>query len=80
MSIFLAKAGRSAKYYVLRGNFWDAKARAVRQQYLAYIGAEPAITLEKAREIAKKIGCSLKELQAVNGLKIVDDIAKRAVK
>ncbi len=79
MIIFLAKAGRNAKYYVLRRNFWDEKARAVRQQYLAYVGATPAITLEKAREIAQKIGCSLEELKAVNGLKIVDE-AKRAVK
>lgn len=73
MSIFLGKAGRSAKYYVLKGNFWDAKKKAVKQKYLAYIGATPTITLEKAREIANKIGCSLDELKAVRGLKIVVD-------
>jgi hypothetical protein len=82
--IFQRRAdGSQRAYYVLTSTVWDKKAKRPRRKYLAYIGTEPSITLKKAREIAQKINCSLDELKAVRGLKIVDDGsegAKRAAK
>ncbi len=71
MSIFLAKSGRKSKYYVLKANVWDKKARAQRQKYLAYIGTKPQISLAKAKQIAHKLGVPLEELRQVRRLQIV---------
>ncbi len=73
MSIFLAKSGRKSKYYVLKANVWDKEARAQRQKYLAYIGTKPQISLEKAKQIAHKLGISLDDLRTVRRLRIVED-------
>jgi hypothetical protein len=83
MNIFLKRIKvRGRAYYQLCTNLWDTKKKAVKQVYLASAGRHKTISLEKAREIAKKIGCSLDDLRAVNGLRIVDGSqgAKRVVK
>jgi hypothetical protein len=80
MSLFLAKLKRVVKgkeyvYWTLRQNVWT-KGKGLKQRYIASLGRSRSISTERAKEIAKKIGCSLEELKAVNGLKVVDDITK----
>jgi hypothetical protein len=77
--MFLAKnvrkseGGAQRAYYVLRDSYWDKKLKRQRHRYLAYIGVKPVLTLAKARELAKKIGCSVDDLRRVRRLKIVGE-------
>lgn len=78
MGLFIAKTrkqlkdGRQYPFYVLRLNFWDAKAKAVRQKHVAYIGTKPELTLEKAKRIAKEKKIALEALKSVKGLSIIE--------
>jgi len=58
-------------YYFLRETIWDPKTKKRRNVYLAYVGVKPILTEKKARQIAKKIGCSVDELKRIRGLRIV---------
>jgi len=74
MSLFLAKNQKG--YYVLREQFWERGKDgpgAMRQRYVAYVGKEPVLTLEKARRICREKGLKLEDLKRVRGLTIVDD-------
>jgi len=84
MSIYIAKAfkkmasGKRLIYFVLRQNVWDHTEKRQRTKYIAYVGKQPVLSLEKAREIADKLGIELEELARVRRLEIAGcDVADR---
>lgn len=79
MTLFLTRSRRQTKdgkrypFWVLRENSWDSNTKSVRQQYVAYVGIRPELTLSKARRICEEKGLSLEDLRAVKGLTIIED-------
>lgn len=75
-AVFLAKTwktvkGRRYESWVLKKAVWDKRRKRYRQVYLAYIGKSRRISVEKAREICRKLGITLDELCSVNRLTVV---------
>jgi len=75
--MFLAKTVRRTKsgdvrvYYVLRTSYWDKALKRQRHKYLAYIGTKPVLTLAQARQLARRLGCTVDELRRVKRLRII---------
>jgi len=59
-------------FWVLRETVWDKSQKRPVQKYLGYVGRYPVISEKKAKQIAKKIGCSIDDLRRVKGLKIIE--------
>ncbi len=74
--MFLAQSFRRRKdgsrysYWLLRETYWDPKEKRQRHRYLGYVGPKPVLTLERARELARKLGVTLEELRRVRRLRI----------
>jgi hypothetical protein len=71
---FVRRADGSKRYYfVLRHTVWDKAQRRPVQKYIAYLGVQPIISLERAQEIAEENGLTIDDLRRVRGLTIVND-------
>jgi hypothetical protein len=71
---FVRRADGSKRYYfVLRDTIWDKVQKRPVQKYVAYLGVQPIISLERAQEIAQENGLTIDDLKRVRGLTIVND-------
>jgi hypothetical protein len=71
---FVRRADGSKRYYfVLRHTIWDKTQKRPVQKYIAYLGVQPIITLERAQQIAQESGLTIDDLRRVRGLTIVSD-------
>jgi hypothetical protein len=71
---FVRRADGTKRYYfVLRDTIWDKVQKRPVQKYIAYLGVQPIISLERAQEIAEENGLTIDDLKRVRGLTIVSD-------
>jgi hypothetical protein len=71
---FVRRADGTKRYYfVLRHTVWDKVQKRPVQKYIAYLGVQPIISLERAQEIAQENGLTIDDLRRVRGLTIVSD-------
>jgi hypothetical protein len=71
---FVRRADGTKRYYfVLRDTIWDKSQKRPVQKYIAYLGVQPIISLERAQEIAQENGLTIDDLRRVRGLTIVND-------
>ncbi|MFB6271968.1 MAG: hypothetical protein ABEL51_03635 [Salinibacter sp.] len=73
------KNGNERRYYLIRESVWNPETERPRSVHIAYLGREPRITVEKAREIAtkatEKLGrdVPLDEVLKLEGLEIINE-------
>jgi hypothetical protein len=71
---FVRRADGTKRYYfVLRDTIWDKVQKRPVQKYIAYLGVQPIISLERAQEIAQENGLTIDDLRRVRGLTIVNN-------